>query len=114
MSKLQCNVLKISGGGKCPKCPPLVARLGYDFQDPVSGLGLTRNFFLEINIFSMQHSRRPNLLQDLQPRYFIETFEKRTLAASNRTINSDMTNVFSHLLLHFMLLDLKRSLFIAS
>jgi len=22
MSKLLCNVLKISGGGKCPKCPP--------------------------------------------------------------------------------------------
>jgi len=28
MSKLLCNVLKISGG-KCPKCPPMVARLLY-------------------------------------------------------------------------------------
>jgi len=114
MSKLLCNVLKISGGGANAPNVPRWLRLGCAFQDPVSGLGLTRNFFLEINIFSMQHSRRPNLLQDLQPRYFIETFEKRTLAASNRTIKSDMTNVFSHLLLHFMLLDLKRSLFIAS
>jgi len=31
MSKLLCNVLKISRGGKCPKCPPLVARLTRTF-----------------------------------------------------------------------------------
>jgi len=33
MSKLLCNVLKISGGGKCPKCPPpLVAHLTHSYQ----------------------------------------------------------------------------------
>jgi len=29
MSKLLCNVLKISGGGMPQMLPPLVARLGY-------------------------------------------------------------------------------------
>jgi len=35
MSKLLCNVLRFSGGGKCPKCPHLVAGLAASVAEQV-------------------------------------------------------------------------------